>query len=202
MSSITGIIIATKTEASPFIDGLGLKKIGEEPVAVYSEGSTVLALSGIGKSNAAIAATHLIERHGPCRIINLGSAGAAGNRFAIGDRVHIDEVYELDRPRLATNSPMKHKPDMLSGFTTASLATQDHAILGDDERLAAGKYADLVDMEGAAVIQACRAFGVDVYLFKVVTDAAGSSIKEIIRNILSTRDSLFMFYRDQVLPLL
>ncbi len=202
MSSYTGIIIATKIEAKPFIDGLGLELIEKKPVPIYSNGSTVLALSGIGKSSAAIAATDLADRYPLSRIINLGAAGSTGMKFNIGDILHIDTVYELDRPRPDSDGPVEHKPDTLKGFTCATLATQDRPVLGQDDRAAAGRFADLVDMEGAAVVQACRALDVEVHLFKIVTDTTVCTVKDIIGSIVETRGQLFEFYREKVMPVL
>lgn len=202
MGTLTGILMATIIEAKPFIEGLGLDLIEKKPVPIYGNGSAVLSLCGIGKSSAAIAATDLADRYPLSRIINLGSAGATGMKFAIGDILHIDLVYELDRPRLDAGGPVEHRPDILEGFDLATLATQDRPVLEKDDRSAAGKYADLVDMEGAAVVQACRALDVEVNLFKIVTDTAGCSVKEIIGNIVATRNSLFGFFRDRVMPVL
>jgi adenosylhomocysteine nucleosidase len=200
MNNSTGIVIATKIEAEPFIKGLGLETIDKKPVHVMGNGAVVLAISDIGKSNAAIATAHLIERHHLSRICNIGAAGAVDRNFEIGDIYHIDKIYELDRPRLLSDDPVVHKPDTLKGFRMASLATQDRPMLKDLDRMAAGKLADLVDMEGAAVVQACQAFGVSAYLFKIVTDCAGCTPREILVNMLKTRDSLFEFFRERVMP--
>lgn len=196
----TGIVMATKIEAEPFIEGFGLALAEKKPVPLYSAGPLVLALSGIGKAAAAIAAAALIERHRPAAVFNCGAAGAAARGLSVGDILHIDRVYELDRPHLATGRPMTHKPDTMRGFRRASLATRDRPFLDDDDRHAAAAYADLVDMEGAAVVQACRAFGVDVYLFKIVSDLHGSGTTEIIGNMVATRGALFEFFRDRIRP--
>lgn len=200
MNNPTGLIIATKIEAEPFIQGFGLDTIEKKPVQVMGNGAIVLAISDIGKTNAAIATTHLIEKLGLTRICNLGAAGAVDRNFKIGDILHIDKIYELDRPRLPTDEPVVHKPDTLKGFRTVSLATQDRPVLKGLDRMAAGKLADLVDMEGAAVVQVCQAFGVSVHIFKIVTDADECTPREILVNMFKTRDSLFEFFRDRVLP--
>lgn len=202
MNTATGIIIATKIEAEPFIQGLCLETLEKKPVHLWGNDTVVLALSDIGKSNAAIATAHLIGKYRPHQIYNIGAAGAVDLNFEIGDILHVDKVYELDRPRLLSDEPTVHKPDTLKGFRMVSLATQDRPVLKEADRIAAGKYADLVDMEGAAVVQACRAFGVNVYLFKTVTDTAGCSTKDIIINMLSTRNSLFEFFRQRVMPVI
>jgi nucleoside phosphorylase len=200
MNNPTGLIIATKIEAEPFIQGFGLDTIEKKPVQVMGNGAIVLAISDIGKTNAAIATAHLIEKLGLTRICNLGAAGAVDRNFKIGDILHIDKIYELDRPRLPSDEPVVHKPDTLKGFHTVSLATQDRPVLKGLDRMAAGKLADLVDMEGAAVVQVCQAFGVSVHVFKIVTDADECTPREILVNMFKTRDSLFEFFRDRVLP--
>ena len=200
MNNITGLVIATKIEAEPFINGLKLSLFESKPIRFYSNNTIILSISDIGKSNAAIASSLLIEKYHVSMVINLGAAGAAVPGFNIGAILHINKIYELDRPRLLSGDPVIHNPDTLNDFTMASLATQDRPILNESERLAAGVFADLVDMEGAAVVQACRMFGARAYLYKIVTDTAGCSTIDIIKNMLATRNSLFRFFSDRVMP--
>ncbi|TFH39341.1 MAG: hypothetical protein E4G96_09220 [Chrysiogenales bacterium] len=194
------IIIATKIEAEPFIDGLRLPALGKGPVPLYGNDSLLLAVSGIGKSNAAAATVFLIERHHPSLVINCGAAGAANPGMHVGDIFQIDRVYELDRPHLVHGRPMIHRPDTMKGFTRASLATQDRPVIGGEERLAAAQHADLLDMEGAAIVQTCHAFVVPVYLFKIVSDTTGHGRKEIIDRMLTVRHDLFAFFMERILP--
>ena len=70
--------------------------------------------------------------------------------------------------------------------------------ISPEERATAGKFADLVDMEAAAVVQACGAFETKVYVFKIVTDTVENSSIEIIKNILAKRNSLFLFFIEKV----
>jgi adenosylhomocysteine nucleosidase len=197
---MTGIIIATKIEAEPFIKGLGLSLISKKPFRMFGNDTVSLAISDIGKSSAAMATAHCIEHCKPSCIINLGAAGAVRHGFGVGDILHIQKIYEPDRRQLLRNIPVVHRPNTLKGFAMATLATQDRAAISDSDRRAAGEYADLADMEGAAVVQACGAYGVDVYLFKIITDTPGGGTMEIIGNILKTRHSLFEFFRDMVMP--
>ncbi len=187
-------------EADPFIKGLELPLIQDKPVPIYGNRGLALIISGIGKTNAAIAATILITSHRPAHIINLGAAGATSNKFAIGDIKHINKIFEPDRPGLLSRKPKMHKPDMLEGFNLATLATHDRPILSRKDRALAGRHADLVDMEGAAVAQACRAFGIRAFFFKIVTDTAESGKMEIIKNIFQTRSLLFRFFIEKILP--
>lgn len=63
--------------------------------ATYQSRTVHLALTGMGKVNAAIAATHLIERFRPSLLINTGCGGAyAGSGLAVGDlAVATTEIY-------------------------------------------------------------------------------------------------------------
>ncbi len=196
-----GIIIATTIEAEPFLRGLDLATAETKPVRVWSGERVVLALSDIGKSNAAIATAHCIEAHRPSVILNFGAAGAADPKAAIGDIYHVDKVYELDRPQMQHATPVVHKPDTLKGFRRASCGTADRPVLEAHERARAAQFADIVDMEASAIVQACGRYGVKCHIFKVITDTEGSGVRDIIRNMVLTRNSLFEFYRDRVAPL-
>ena len=49
-------------------------------------------------------------------------------------------------------------------------------------------------------MQACRAFGDDVYLFKIVSDTHGAGTEEIIGNMIATRGTMFEVFRDRIRP--
>jgi adenosylhomocysteine nucleosidase len=195
-----GIIMATKIEAEPFIEGLGLELTGKQPVSLYGAGSLVLAISGIGKTAAAIATATLIERYRPSAVYNFGAAGAVNRELAVGAVFHIDRIIEPDRPRLMGDGPVVHTPDLLASFATASLATQDRPVIDEADRTMISTLADLVDMEGAAVAQACRAFSRPVYLFKIVSDTHGFGKEEIIASMIETRNRMYEFFRDRIVP--
>lgn len=198
-----GIIIATKIEAEPFISGLGLTAAETRPVRTWNGERIVLAISEIGKANAAIATAYIMEKHRPSVILNFGAAGAADPKISIGDIYHVDRVYELDRPQMRQPSmPVLHKPDILKGFRRASCGTGDRPALETHERAHAAQFADIVDMEASAIAQACGLYGVTCHIFKIITDTAGFSVRDIIRNMVATRHALFEFYRDRVAPLL
>jgi len=199
-STLTGIVIATRLEAAPFIDSGMFVCIEEKPLPVYQHESVYLILSGIGKGSAAIAATYLILKYQTEIMYNIGAAGSTADDFRLGHILHIDSVIDYDRPKLIGSKPRYLKPDVLKGYTTATLATQDVAVVSAEEREKVGKLASLVDMEGAAFVQACRTFKVKNYLFKIVTDTPAHTVdNQIIENIKNTRDLLFQFFTDEFL---
>lgn len=192
--------MATRLEAEPFFSGFDLKKTADTPMPLYNNKDLALIISGIGKTNAAIAATFFMHEYKINSIVNLGAAGSTTTSFTVGQILHIDKVIEYDRPHILNKKERIIEPDLLEGFTTASLATRDIPVTSPDERKKISAFADLVDMEGAAVIQASRKFGKTVYLFKIVTDTPVEvSDAEIIQNVKETRISMFEFFKTQVL---
>jgi len=192
--------MATRLEASPFIDSGMFVCIEEKPLPVYKHESVYLILSGIGKGSAAIAATYLILKYQPEIMFNIGAAGSTTEDFKLGDILHVDSVIDYDRPKLIGSKPRYLKPEVLEGYRTAILATQDVAVVSAEERDKVGKLASLVDMEGAAFVQACRTFKVKNYLFKIVTDTPAHTVdNQIIENIKNTRDLLYRFFVEKFL---
>ena len=187
--------MATRIEADPFLTGLNLHKITSSPIPAYKNSDFLLIVSGIGKCNAAIAATYSICSHDTHRIFNLGAAGSTTDRFRVGQIVHINKVLEQDRPHLLNNKERTFEPGLLEGYPMATLATQDIPVTSPEARASLSHAADLVDMEGAAVVQACQKMHVPVYLFKIVTDTpAHDRDIEIIENVKKTRQVLFDFF--------
>lgn len=226
---VAGIVMATVLEAEPFIKGLSLRQCEKEPFAVYENNRIRVIISGIGKANAAMSCTYLIMKFHPSDIFNLGAAGATGPHV-LGECYHIGKVIEPDRPCLgsvsvpagselpessdnpslstiladsqAGSDPFHvHIPQRLEGFPTATLATRDRPVKKLAQRKETASYAELVDMEGAAVVQTCQRFHTNCYLFKFVSDTSESDETVNIRkNIEQYRDIFYAFFQDSVLP--
>lgn len=202
--SVVGVIMATLLEAEPFIAALGMEKINEGPLAVYRKGEIVLVISGIGKVNAAVATTWCCSLFHPARLLNLGAAGATGSSHPLGAIYHIRKVIEYDRPLLRSSGPHVHTPEVLPGFTEATLATQDRPVIDADHRRQVSAVGELVDMEGSAVIQAGRRFGTRSLLFKFVSDTPDlpSRTGDIVACIRQHSVPFCHFIVDSVVPIL
>lgn len=200
-NTLISIVMATMVEAKPFVLGLSLEKCGQKPFPVFKNEHIHLVLSGIGKANAAMAAAYCCQNFTPSHIFNLGAAGAADFSHPLGEIFHINKIIEYDRPKLTSHKPVIHKPDVLDGFPTATLSTSDRAILAPEERQQISRSADLLDMEGAAVVQACKQFDTKCYLFKFVSDTPEhTEDKNIIKNIRSYRTPFYEFFIRFVMP--
>ena len=78
--------------AASLLDDFGPRRVWQ---AQYLSRTIHLALTGIGKVNAAIVATHLIELLKPALIVNTGCGGAySGSGLSVGDlAVATAEIY-------------------------------------------------------------------------------------------------------------
>lgn len=198
---LIGLVAATKLEAIPFIRDLGLLEQAADPFEFYRSDRLVLILTGIGKANAAMAVAHLIHRFNPALVCNVGASGATDARCGLGESYHIARIVEPDRPRIRSGLPREHLPDLLEGLPLAALATQDRPLRDPAERERIAAHAPLADMEGAAVAQTCRRFGVKCFLFKFVSDTADHrQSSDITDGIERYRDAHARFFRELALP--
>lgn len=200
---MTAIIMATMLEAKPFVLGMSLRQTQKIPFRLFQNDGILLIISGIGKANAAMATAYGCLKFKPACICNLGAAGATHSGYHLGEIFHIQKIVETDRPDLETGKPCVHQPDLLTGFNTAILATSDRAVLYPEERKAISIDADLIDMEGASVVQACRTFKENCYLFKFVSDTPDHTRdQDIVDHIRAFRKTFYDFFVDSVRPML
>ncbi|HHO74952.1 MAG TPA: hypothetical protein ENN05_00795 [Deltaproteobacteria bacterium] len=146
-----------------------------------------------------MACTYLILNRNLSLICNLGAAGAATERYRLGQCLHIHTIIEPDRPGIMTGIPHEHHPGILDSFETAVLATQDRPVITRAERDMVAPAADLIDMEAASIAQACRHFTMPCYVFKFVSDTAGHTRTDsIAENIVSLGESFYAFFQNRV----
>ncbi len=200
-NSLAVLIMATLSEAKPFIQGLNLLQLEGTPFPAFQNRKLVLAVSGIGKVNAAMATAYSCLTFHPAVVCNLGAAGATDQTAALGDAFQISKIFELDRPTLRNFQPHTHQPDRLNDVKTLHIATQDRPILLPDERNEIAQFAQLVDMEAAAVVQVCKQFGVKCLVFKFVSDTPDHTRgSDILANIKQYRSAFYSFFLRKVLP--
>ncbi len=198
---LIALVMATMVEAKPFVRGMDLKELEKKPFPVFKNDNSILVVSGIGKANAAMATAYCCQEFKPSCICNLGAAGASGLSQPLGEIYHIDKIIEYDRPKLTSDELTVQQPDILDRFPTATLSTSDRAIIDPKERKEISVFSDLMDMEGASVVQACRIFETKCYVFKFVSDTPEHTEDgDIIKNIRSYRTPFCDFFLRSVLP--
>lgn len=163
------------------------------------EGKDVVLLqSGIGKVNAAMSTTILLERYNPEYVINTGSAGGFHTELSVGDVVISTEVRHHDVDVTHFNYVFGQVPGMPAAYTAdaelmtlaekaigktgdvkvvkGGIATGDSFIGRADQALAIrDKFENLyaVEMEAAAVAQVCHQFNKPFVIIRSLSDIAG-----------------------------
>ncbi|MGB0467875.1 MAG: 5'-methylthioadenosine/S-adenosylhomocysteine nucleosidase [Pontibacterium sp.] len=158
----------------------------------------VVLKSGIGKVNAAIGTTLLLREFAPDCIINTGSAGGFDPALNVGDLVISTDVRHHDvdvtifgyEPGQIPGLPAGFKPDALladiaerciarmEGMQTVhgQIATGD-AFMNDPARVARTRETfpqmKAVEMEAAAIAQACHQFNTPFIVIRALSDIAG-----------------------------
>lgn len=158
----------------------------------------VLLKSGIGKVNAAMSTTLLLQKYQPDVVINTGSAGGFDQNLEVGAIVISDEVRHHDVDVTAFGYEMGQVPQMPAAFRSDAalmelaekaveevgehayavglIATGD-SFMNDPVRVETvrGHFPDMkaAEMEAAAVAQVCHQFGVPFVVIRALSDIAG-----------------------------
>ncbi len=160
------------------------------------EGKDVVLLQcGIGKVNAAVGAALLIELYHPSAVLNTGSAGGLLATQTFGDTVVSTAVVHHDVDVTAFGYAVGQIPGLPAAFPSdpALVALACHCLAGlphtvgvigsgdvfvHDALVVArmlAKFPDLcaVEMEAAAIAQACFLAGVPFVVVRALSDIAG-----------------------------
>lgn len=211
-----GIIAAMEQEAREIISQM--KNIQETIKANqhFYEGDihnvpVVLVQSGIGKVNAAIAATILIEVYEVEAMINTGSAGGIGEGLAVEDLVISKELSYNDADARAFGYDFGQIPQMPSKYTSdkhlvkvfkqaalkknwaikEGLIVTGDSFISDQRKVTEirQQFTDalVTEMEGAAIAQTCYQFGIPFVVIRAVSDVsdedASLSFDEFIEKV-------------------
>ncbi|WP_019154606.1 5'-methylthioadenosine/S-adenosylhomocysteine nucleosidase [Robertmurraya massiliosenegalensis] len=158
----------------------------------------ILLRSGIGKVNAAMSTSILLEKYKPDYVINTGSAGGFHPDLNVGDVVISEEVRHHDVDVTAFGYEYGQVPQLPPAFeangelvqiaqkaaaeieevqvVTGLIATGD-SFMNDPQRVEAikDKFVNLqaVEMEAAAIAQVAYQFGTPFVIIRSLSDIAG-----------------------------
>lgn len=158
----------------------------------------VLLKSGIGKVNAAMSTTILMERYKPDYVINTGSAGGFNPKLNVGDVVISTEVRHHDVDATVFGYEYGQVPQMPAAYVADNhlqsvawesanrlegiqvvkgLITTGDSFMSDPERVqdVANKFTGLeaAEMEGAAIAQVCYQYNKPFVVIRSLSDIAG-----------------------------
>lgn len=142
--------------------------------AAYVPAALPLLITGIGKTAAATAVSRALAGYASLsdvEVVNIGTAGALHDRHAglFEPGVVLNHDINADAIRALGYDPHER---LEIGPGKIVLATGDVFVADPAIRARLAITADLVDMEGYAVVYAARQFGVPVRLMKHVSDFA------------------------------
>lgn len=158
----------------------------------------VLLRSGIGKVNAAMSTTILLQKYQPDYVINTGSAGGSNPELNVGDVVISTEVRHHDVDVTVFGYEYGQVPQLPAAFEAdvelvktamnaakgisdikvveGLIATGD-SFMNDPQRVEyiKGKFTNLqaVEMEAVAVAQVCYQYGTPFVIIRSLSDIAG-----------------------------
>ncbi|WP_059102725.1 5'-methylthioadenosine/S-adenosylhomocysteine nucleosidase [Shouchella shacheensis] len=187
-SKITNPVV-TGIAGCEFTEGV----IGVTPV--------VLTRSGIGKVNAAVATTLLIERFEPDTIINTGVAGGLNAAMSVGDLVISTEVRYHDVDGTVFGYEPGQVPGMVPAFlpdaslieiaekaatkvgfqSEQGLIVSGDSFVSEDNRIqeinSLFPAAFCVEMEAGAIAHVCYQFNRRFVIIRALSDVAGGDMK-------------------------
>lgn len=178
------ILIASQKEAAAVERAeFGYRRIYSKPFEVWKNDTRVLIITGIGLVNASLAFSWAVDNIDFDKALNIGAAGATSalenskelcGRFFKIAKVNCLEPYNFGELELAGEG--------------ASLVTSSRPVSTQKQREYAGKFGQLVDMEGYAIARAAELFGKKLEMIKMLTDFSENC--DISENITLLRDRL------------
>ena len=212
---VIGIIGAMEEEVVLLRDKLENRKDQVIAGCEFHEGridgvDVVLLKSGIGKVNAAIGTTLIIQLFTPDRIINTGSAGGFYQSLSVGDIVISTEVRYHDVDATVFGYEYGQVPQMPAFYqpneTLMSIAedaakkvgihSEKGLIVSGDSFMSDEKRVEEIkqlftepycaEMEAGAIAQVCQQFSVPFVIIRSLSDIAGSDAKVSYDQFLET----------------
>ena len=145
----------------------------EDELPTHMVPSWNVLYTGVGKINAAIAATEAVLELQPTHLINYGTAGALNTQITGLNRVN--HIVQRDMDVRPLGFELGHTPfDAIShidlGGAGVSLGTGDHFVTTPPELMT-----DIVDMEAYALAKVARLLKVDFQCWKYISDNANDN---------------------------
>lgn len=195
------IIVAMLKEAEPIVKQFPLitsKKIcGKRIFSGKLNGKEVnVIVSGVGKVNAAISTQIAYSHLSADVVINIGVAGGLNDRVQIGEIYEIQEAVQYDFDlREINNTKIGTLDEMSTNYLRFDITQINGKRLATADRFNDSRTdhmlltelleADIRDMEGAAIMQACYYSRLECYCYKVISDkfGSGNTVEQYQRNL-------------------
>ncbi len=192
------IMSAMTEEINPTISHFNAQKIDElNKQEVYSytgKNEFVFLNSGIGKVNAAITTTLLIEKYNPDVIISIGTAGGVAKGMKVSDFVVADKMAFWDVDVTAFNYEIGQLPDMpkyieVEGYENllsevkkldatvhvGTIVTGDSFVCTEDKRnyiLENFENVHAIEMESTSILMTAQKLNTKCLVLRTISDLA------------------------------
>jgi adenosylhomocysteine/aminodeoxyfutalosine nucleosidase len=206
------ILGAMREEIEPILPKIENLQKHEYAANIYYTGKLcgkeiAMAYSKIGKVNAALTATVLIEKFGCQKLLFSGVAGGINENLKIGDLIFAQKLVQHDVDITAFGHPWGFIPES-GDFIEAdeslnelakkvadklgvkiiggTIATGDQFIASEEKKewIKTTYNADALEMEGASVGYVCQCLGVPFFVLRAISDTAdmdaGFSFEEFL----------------------
>ena len=195
------ILGAMQEEVAPLLEAVSEYKEVKHAnntfyLAKFEGRELVIAYSKIGKVNAAITTSAMIEKFGAKKLLFTGVAGALNPNLKIGDMLYATSLVQHDlditvfghQPGYVPGTSVFIKSDenlnaiasrvaAKSGLNLQSgiIATGDQFICEKSKKewIKTTFNADATEMEGASVALVCESLGVPFFVLRAISDEAG-----------------------------
>ncbi len=169
-------LTATLNEGEEIIKRYHLNLIEKKPFLIFKNEDKVLIISKIGKIEASIASTYILQKFPNSKIINIGICSSPKR----------ENLYKAFRIKSVIDKTSEKKISLnikKSLFTLSKIATYDKAVLKTDNP----PY-PLIDMEAYGFLKASMKFlkRENIFIYKVVSDILCDKIpnKDKIRTLI------------------
>jgi nucleoside phosphorylase len=140
--------------------------------------------TGLGADRAAKAIRWVLDNFEPRLVVVAGFAGALSSTLKVGDVLLASEVVEPGEDELHWHTAV---PAELGDLPVGRLVTvkQLVATTGEKQSLAGQTDAVMVDMESAAIAEACQEWNVPCAVVRVISDTAATALSPRLVKLLS-----------------
>jgi adenosylhomocysteine nucleosidase len=178
------VLFALEIEASPFLKSRKtIRSFAGAPcraaLVESSPGGLIVGVMGVGFERAGNAVRWLFQECTPRLVVVAGFAGALDPALKLGDIVIASEVVEAEDQVWRTALPAELGDQTCGRLLTSRtlIATRRHK-----QRLNRSTGAIAVDMESAAIAEACQAERVPCAVVRVISDSADQELSpELVR---------------------
>jgi adenosylhomocysteine nucleosidase len=188
------VLFALEREASPFLKSRkSMRSFADAPcraaLVESASGSLIVGVMGVGFDRARSAVHWLLQECTPRLVVVAGFAGALDSELKLGDIVIASEVIEAEDQVWRTALPAELGDETCGRLLTSRtlIATRAHK-----QRLNRSTGAIAVDMESAAIAEACQAERVPCAVVRVISDSVEQELSpELVRIMGDGRVSLW-----------